>query len=143
MPRILFVEDDADTREVISLMLLRAQYDLITASNGREALARIIEAPPDVLLLDLALPEMDGVALVRVLRSYLRWSSIPIVVLTAMSGSTLIEEIKRLNVATVLLKASANFDHILTAIRDALSRPAPKEKAADTEDWRPDERSPL
>jgi len=143
MSRVLFVEDDADTREVVSLMLLRAGFELDTAANGRDALALTIQKPPDVLLLDLALPQMDGVALVRVLRSYLRWASIPVVVLTAMAGSPLMDEITGLHVTRILLKGSATFDHILAALRDALDKPPPSGKPNNPEDWRPDEASPL
>ncbi|HTW95566.1 MAG TPA: response regulator [Tepidisphaeraceae bacterium] len=120
MPRVLYVEDHADTREAIAQLLIRAGYDVEIAASGSEALDHAFSEPPDLILLDLALPKMDGIELVRILRSYLRLSEIPVVVLSALSEGPLIEAARTLNISSILIKSQTSFDQILRALRRAL-----------------------
>lgn len=143
MARILVVEDHSDSREAISLLLQHAGYDVNTAVNGRDALAFVIDRTPDVLLLDLSLPEMDGVKLVQAIRSYHRLSSIPVIILTGLAAGRLFEEAKTLNVSSFLLKSSATMDQIRAAVRTALSRPPYGPRTHSPEKWRGDSISPL
>jgi CheY-like chemotaxis protein len=143
MVRVLLVEDHVDSREALSLLLQRAGYEVNTAVNGRDALAFVIDRTPDVLLLDLALPEMDGVKLVQAIRSYHRLSSIPVVILTGLTTGNLLEEAKTLNVSSFLLKSSASMDEIRAAIRKALAHPPSGPRTHSPEKWRDDSISPL
>ena len=61
--------------------------------NGREALASIITAPPDLVVLDLFMPEMDGPGLLEVLRSYLRLQALPVIIWTGLPDSPMVEPI--------------------------------------------------
>ncbi len=82
--RILLVEDDADNQEMVCFLLERAGYNVITANNGREALAAIQQQqPPDLILLDLSLPDLDGWAVARQLKAAPESQHIPLVALTA------------------------------------------------------------
>ena len=69
MALVLVVEDDADTRELIQLNLELAGYDVITATNGREALEIVRSTTPAAILLDLMMPELDGWAVIDKLKS--------------------------------------------------------------------------
>ena len=80
MTRILVVDDEAQLRRALDVNLLARGYEVDTASSGEEALRLAAAAPPDVVLLDLGLPGIDGLAVVRHLRG---WSSVPIVILSA------------------------------------------------------------
>lgn len=84
-PLVLVVEDDAAIRNLISTTLETHNYKHRTAGNGETALMEAVSHNPDVVLLDLGLPDMDGVELIRKIRS---WSSMPIIVISARSEET-------------------------------------------------------
>jgi CheY-like chemotaxis protein len=143
MARVLVVDDHADSREVISLMLQRDGYDVHSAADGREALDAFLYRTPDAVLLDLALPEMDGVRLVQLVRSYRRLASIPVVVLTGLSTGKLFEEAQSLNVSSFLLKSVTTTGQIRSAVRTALTQPRSDARLRSQEKWRGDSISPL
>jgi DNA-binding response OmpR family regulator len=84
--RILVVEDDADLVELLSFNLKQAGFSVGTALEGGEAIKKARSILPDVILLDLMLPELDGFAVCDILRRDPRTASIPVVILTAMSS---------------------------------------------------------
>ncbi len=81
--RVLLVEDDAVQRERMRGWLEGPQWTVREAANGREALDRLKEGKPDVILLDLMMPEMDGFAVVAALQKEAGWRDIPVIVITA------------------------------------------------------------
>ena len=81
-PLILAVEDDAPIRNLISTTLKTNDYRYQMASNGKEAILAVSTQNPDIVLLDLGLPDMDGVEVIRTIRS---WSNLPIIVISARS----------------------------------------------------------
>ena len=83
--RILVVEDDPSIRETASIGLERAGFRVTTASDGREGLLRARRDPVDLVVLDVMLPELDGLSVLRELR---RESPLPVVMLTARSDTT-------------------------------------------------------
>ena len=88
MPRtILLVDDHEDNRHALSIVLEREGYRVLEAENGREAVDLAQKELPDLVVMDLAMPVMDGREALRVLRSDLRTASIPVVLLTAMALS--------------------------------------------------------
>lgn len=82
-PLVLVVEDEADIRELVSYNLTKAGYEVTGVVTGEEALAAVEVAPPDLVVLDLMLPGIDGLAVCRRLKSDPRSGSIPVVMLTA------------------------------------------------------------
>lgn len=78
--RILVVDDEPQILRFLKPSLTAAGYDVISAANGKEALAAAATRSPDVILLDLGLPDMDGKEVIRALRT---WCKIPILVLSA------------------------------------------------------------
>lgn len=81
-PLVLVVEDDAAIRNLISTTLETHDYKYHTASTGEEAILEAVSYNPDVLLLDLGLPDMDGVEIIKKIRT---WSQMPIIVISARS----------------------------------------------------------
>ena len=81
-PYILVVEDDAPVRNLIATTLKLNDYRFITAANGKSAIMEAASHNPDIVLLDLGLPDMDGVEVIRTIRS---WSNLPIIVISARS----------------------------------------------------------
>ena len=81
MARILVVDDDATVREVVTSYLVRAGYDVTEAADGELALAAAAAEPPDLLVLDLMLPRVEGMEVFRRLRA--RRGDLPVIMLTA------------------------------------------------------------
>jgi len=122
MAKVLIIEDNADEVEAVSRLLKKAGHTVITAPNGREALMQVIGNPPDAILLDLILPEMDGPSFLEVVRSYLRLQSLPVVVLTGLTDSPMVDRILSLKVNSILAKGKASAEDIEKAIVEALVR---------------------
>jgi CheY-like chemotaxis protein len=80
---ILVADDDPVSVRILTHVIARMGHVVVTASNGREALDRISERPPDLLILDLAMPQMDGLETLRELRRDPRYDALPIIMLTA------------------------------------------------------------
>ena len=81
-PKILVVEDDSTVRNLITTTLKANHYDYESAPNGESALLSVTTGQPDIVLLDLGLPDMDGVEIIKRIRS---WSQMPIIVISARS----------------------------------------------------------
>ena len=81
-PLLLVVEDDVTVRNLISTALKANDYRYLTAPNGETALSHAAASQPDIILLDLGLPDLDGVEVIRRIRS---WSLMPIIVISARS----------------------------------------------------------
>jgi two-component system, OmpR family, alkaline phosphatase synthesis response regulator PhoP len=81
--RVLVVEDDPDIAHLVAHYLEKAGFSTELLANGRDALSAIAARPPDVLVLDLMLPQVDGLEICRVVRSSAATAAIPIIMLTA------------------------------------------------------------
>ena len=86
-PRILVVEDDPDIRELLMLILTQQGYDVDTADSGLTGLASLETAIPDVILLDLAMPEMDGLAFLQRRGQIDKIRDIPVIVVSARDSN--------------------------------------------------------
>ena len=84
-PLILIVEDDNHIKNLISTTLKVNKYNDLVASSGNEAIMLAVSHKPDIILLDLGLPDMDGVEIIKNVRE---WSNIPIIVISARSEDT-------------------------------------------------------
>jgi two-component system phosphate regulon response regulator PhoB len=85
-PKILVVDDEADAVELVAFNLKAAGYEVVTATDGEEALKKTRSVLPDLIVLDLMLPEVDGLEVCKVLRRDPRTQAIPILMLTAKAG---------------------------------------------------------
>src|SRR6185369_5862716 len=119
---VLVVEDDDDTREMMVRTLANDGWTVREAENGRVALDRVREGVPELILLDLMMPEMDGFEFISHLRQNEAWQTIPVVVLTAKDITP--EEHRRLqgNVRKVFLKASFSREELVDEIRAAIEQ---------------------
>jgi PAS domain S-box-containing protein len=118
---VLVVEDEAAMREVLRRALEREGWAVREAANGREALACMAEGRPELILLDLMMPEMDGFQFVDEVRQHQDWRSIPIVVVTAMDLTP--DDRRRLNgyVEQILHKGVYSRERLLREIRDLVA----------------------
>ncbi|HET7854558.1 MAG TPA: response regulator [Candidatus Methylomirabilis sp.] len=118
---VLVVEDHAETREVLRRFLEREGWAVAEAANGREALQRVATHQPELIVLDLMMPEMDGFAFIEVLRQNAAWRAIPIVVVTAKDLTP--DDHRRLNgrVEQILQKGAYGREELLREIRDLVA----------------------
>ncbi len=86
MPKILVVDDEPDLVELVSFNLRQEGFEVLTAANGWEAVEQARAAVPDLILLDLMLPELDGLAVCEMLRRLPVTAAIPILMLTAWAN---------------------------------------------------------
>jgi len=83
MKKILIIEDDSDFRELMKNRLSYSGFEVYEAENGVEGLKKVKEISPDLILLDIKMPEMDGYSLIKELKANSQTASIPIIVVTA------------------------------------------------------------
>jgi len=84
MNRVLIVEDEPQILRTLAIIIRAAGYDVVTAETAAQALSVAGAHPPDLVVLDLGLPDRDGVSVIRGLRT---WSTVPIIVLSGRTGS--------------------------------------------------------
>jgi len=81
--RVLAVDDDPFIRKMLQKVLTEAQYDVVLATDGEEALEKVYRERPDLIISDVVMPNMDGLSLVKKLKSQLQTSIIPVILLTS------------------------------------------------------------
>jgi two-component system KDP operon response regulator KdpE len=126
MSRILVVDDDDQLRRALRINLAARKYEVLTAADGAGALELAGRTPPDLAIVDLGLPDLDGVDVVRGLRG---WTSIPIIVLSARDAQA--AKVEALDAgADDYVTKPFGMDELLARIRAALRRTAPEPGAA-------------
>jgi len=85
MPTVLYIEDNRDNRMLVRRILMASDYDfqVIEADNARTGIEMATQSPPDIILMDMSMPEMDGLTATRMLRGIDHLRDVPIVALTA------------------------------------------------------------
>ena len=121
--RVLVVEDEADIAFPLVRTLEREGYDVAWVANGEDALASLAKDPAEVVILDLGLPDVDGIEVIQGLRG---WSRVPIVVLSAREGQP--DKVAALDAgADDYLTKPFGMDELLARIRAALRRAQPED----------------
>ena len=87
MPKILVVDDEQPIRELTKMILEDAGYEVATAENGREAIEKIHVETPDLVLLDMIMPEMTGLEACKILKSKPNTKDIPVTMFTVLDGN--------------------------------------------------------
>jgi two-component system, cell cycle response regulator DivK len=124
-PQVLLVDDYADAREMYAEFLEFSGFDVVQAVNGIEALERAVEAPPDIILMDLSLPVLDGWEATRRLKADPRTADIPVVALTGHALTGISERARKAGCDAFVTKPCLPED-LVTEIRKVLDdQPAP------------------
>lgn len=119
---ILVVEDDSDLREMLCRQLKKQNWEVIEAENGSQALMKLADHTPGMIISDLMMPEMDGFDLVHQLRQHEQWRTIPIVILTAKEITA--EDQQKLNgsVIKIFAKGSHHCSDLLAEVNNLLCK---------------------
>lgn len=120
--KVLLVEDDVFMSELLGKALERAGFDLVSAHSGGEGLQKFQEAKPDIVLLDLILPDQNGFDALRQIRRVPGGAEAKVLVLSNLARESQFEEAKRLGVTDYLVKANFSLDEILAKINETLAQ---------------------
>lgn len=123
---ILVVDDEQRMRELLRHALMREGYNLIFAATGKEALLAMGMRHPDLVLLDLAMPDLDGVGLLEIIRTTPEWATLPVIVITAFSTSDRKTTALKLGAAQCLTKAEFSIRELREQISHLLQSPPQK-----------------
>jgi signal transduction histidine kinase/CheY-like chemotaxis protein len=116
-PRLLVIDDDPDVREMLRRTLQKQRWSVVEAGNGAEGLRCVAAARPDVILLDLIMPEMDGFAFLQALREREDWRDIPVVVVSARELTAEDREQLLASAEMVLRKGAHSLEDIADEVR--------------------------
>lgn len=117
--KILVVDDDIDTQELLTVVLVKEKFGVVSAMNGWDGLVKAREEKPDLILLDLLLPEMQGNDALQALKAMDTTRSIPVIMLTGKSEKDTVLDVKYKGIADYIVKPFDN-DVLLQKIRKAL-----------------------
>ncbi|MDP9172302.1 MAG: response regulator [Planctomycetota bacterium] len=117
MPTVMVVDDTAVIREAVAKLLRREGFQTICAANGKEALHALTRSEPDLVLLDIMMPEMDGMECLEQLRSDPKWKSTPVIMMTALSDDENQRRATQLGASDYMVKAKFTVEQMLDRIR--------------------------
>jgi signal transduction histidine kinase/CheY-like chemotaxis protein len=118
---VLLVEDDEAARKVIAKSVAEVGRGVMEASNGREALARLSENKPDLILLDLMMPVMDGFEFLSEMRSHEKWRDLPVIVLTAKDLTDEDRQALSGRVEQIVEKGAHSHEQVLASVHALLT----------------------
>lgn len=121
MSRILIIDDDKTLLDLLTVHLRGAGYSVVAAADPAVAIRTVLANPPDVILLDILLPYLDGLELLKALQGDPLSSAIPVVMLTALDDSESFIKARALG-ATDYITKPVQRDDLLAAIEKALAR---------------------
>ncbi len=134
--KILTVEDAPNIRKLIAYNLKRAGYEVLEAEDGKAAVRILQQVVPDLIVLDIRMPEMDGFQLLELMRKYPKAAAIPVIMLTALSTASDLDKALSLGVVDYLVKP-LDPTLLVAKVESALNREvAPALTAAPTGEWR-------
>lgn len=120
--KVLVVEDDANLRKILTSKLSASEFDVLEGENGEEGLARAKESHPDIILLDLRMPKMDGVTMLQFLRQDEWGKTATVVVLTNFNDEENIAATQKFNVRDFWVKADMSVMTIVEKVKSILSK---------------------
>ena len=120
MAKILIVEDDKFLRELITQKILKEGYQVIGAVNGEEGVAKTKEVKPDLVLLDLILPGIDGFEVLRQIKEDPETSKVPVIILSNLGQKDDVERGVQLGASDYMVKAHFTPGEIVAKIKAIL-----------------------
>lgn len=128
MSRVLIVDDDCDGSEVVATFLRRCGHAVDCVPNGHKAMAALLSSKPAAVVLDLRMPQMDGIMLLQVMRSYLRWAEMPVILLSAHVTDDQSRQAQEMGVRHIFHKTKFSLDDLGAAVNEltGTSAKAPK-----------------
>ena len=128
-PVVLVVDDSPTVRKIVQLTLSREGITVVTAGDGLSALAAVADAQPDLILLDIMLPRMDGYSICQVVRKNMSYRDIPIIMLSGKDG--LIDKVRgKMAGSSDYITKPFDSSELVQVVKRYLQTPAVREHAA-------------
>ncbi len=124
MAKILLVEDDTNLREIYSARFAAENYQVITASDGEEALATAVRERPDLIVLDVMMPKISGFDVLDILRSTPETKETKVIMMTALSQDTDRQRGESLGANQYLIKSQVTLEDVVNAVKQQLGAAA-------------------
>lgn len=121
MKKILIIDDDPIFQKAMSVKLELLTYQVITASDGEEGLSKTISEKPDLILLDIKMPKLDGIGFLKKLRASKDAPSIPILITSNLSTIDKISEGVSLGIKGYIIKSNETLDTIVKEVETILN----------------------
>lgn len=115
--RILAIEDDKFLRELLVGKLIAEGHQVTTATNGKEAVAALANPVPDLVLLDLLLPDLSGFEILEQLRAHEGWKTVPVIILSNLDQKEDLDRAQKLGVTDFMIKANFSLNEIIARIK--------------------------
>ena len=122
MPKVMVVDDEPDLVRLVEFILQKEGFDVVACSDGRMALNLVEAEKPDLIILDIMMPLMDGMEVLRQIRSRRGTARVPVIMLTAKTASVTVDEARQLWVSDYVMKP---FDpeKLVLKVKKALKMP--------------------
>lgn len=120
MAKILIVEDEDFFRHTLASKLVSAGYETIEADNGSAGLDSALSTHPDLIMLDLMIPEMDGLSVLSHLRQDSWGKDVPVIILTNLAESDKIKQAEDMKAQAYIVKANSTLDDMLQLVETEL-----------------------
>lgn len=117
--RILIVEDDLELQELYAMMLEGLDFELVRALDGEDALEKLAQGPPDVVILDILLDKVMGNEVFRLMRQEPRYAGVPVIVVSVLSADRC-EDMMEMDSRTSFLRKPFRREDLMEAVRNAL-----------------------
>lgn len=121
MTRILIVDDEPNNQRILNYTLKKAGYETMTAADGEAALNLLRENTPDLAIVDVAMPVMDGITLVHQIRDFKQYKTLPVIILTGSGDDTERIRAEEAGVQCFLTKPASS-KTILETVSDLLAK---------------------
>lgn len=125
--KVLWVEDDKFLRNMIDQRLAPTGADLVSVTDGAKALETIKSYIPDIIMLDLLMPNVDGFEILKLVKSDASLKHIPVLVLSNLGQKEEVERCKKLGAEDFIIKATIGLDDIIPRIRAVLAKTKPQQ----------------
>lgn len=136
--KILLVEDDKSLREIYGVRLLAEGYDIVSASDGEEALARVIKERPDLIISDVMMPKISGFDMLDIIRSTTETRNVKVIIMTALSSEEQRLRGESLGADRYLVKSQVGIEDVVRAVHEVLG-----DRPNNTENTTPTNNKPL
>jgi len=117
---VLIVEDEGAMQRALKNKLEKAGYDVLLANDGAEALEQMKEHKPQLMLLDLIMPKLDGISVLREVKVNDELKNIPVIILTNLSSGDKVAEAMQLGTFDFLVKANYSLDDVLSKVKERI-----------------------
>jgi len=121
MTKIAIIEDDPVISQMYRMKFEAEDFDVQLANDGKKGVALVEEFSPDIILMDLQMPEMDGAAALKEIRSHDWGKTVPVIILTNLGEEESPKEIRSLGIHSYIVKANLTPRQVVARVREALA----------------------